>query len=180
MKKQMIHPDDLLNSIEELERFVSDAIPKIIQKKIIVAFENRGWALYPLLKEGVSLHHPTSDLRKIITAGRAKDELFIGKKYCLLPLHEYDTNFQSVYNLLLLIIHQGRGPYYIDFKTKGITTEATGVFFVNYIEIEPPAVHLVFDAKLSTSKIPLRCNTISIGIDCITEALKLHFQKSLR
>ncbi|MFC1609206.1 hypothetical protein ACFL3M_03380 [Patescibacteria group bacterium] len=185
MTKEPIHPDELLKTIKELEAVVSDAIPQLLQQKIITAFENRGWALYSMNTSNAIVLNDSEPgevkrLRLIVEGGRAKEHLETGEQYCLLPLHEMDSDWEIISLLLTKMLEKNRGPYFIDLQESGIGVEPIAVLFVNYIIITPPAVELIFNTDMSWSYHPFKSNVVNINIDQIDIALKTHMQMSLR
>ncbi|MFC1645168.1 hypothetical protein ACFL08_04030 [Patescibacteria group bacterium] len=178
-------PEEIFNLIQELESTVADAIPKLLQKKIIVAFENRGWALYAMnTSDAVVLDEAelaeVKNLRIIVENGRAKEHLNVGKKYCLLPLHEMDSNWEIISLLLTEILAKSRGPYFIELKEASQSFQPIAVYFINYIVVTPPIVELIFNATMSWSPFPINSNIITVSIDHIDTILKTHLQLSIR
>ncbi|MFC1622869.1 hypothetical protein ACFL16_00555 [Patescibacteria group bacterium] len=179
-------PDEILNAIQKVEKFVADSIPKILQQKIITAFENRGWALYPIGKFDAivicnSEKAEEKKLRLIVKQGRAKEKLIIGERYCLLPLHAEDSDWERVHALMLIMCNQKRGPYFMIFQQQNHAIKPIMRYFVEYIEINPPSIKLIMNYKYnSESPRQVDSNVFSIPIDKIEMVLKAQLQMSLR
>lgn len=144
--------DDFENQILQLEE-------KVFDIDIIESFAHRGWALYEI---GPIQQTNTFDsylsLQPFVEMGREKEHIQIGSRYVLLPLNIEDTNWELIRDLSFMLLSQGRGPFFIEFREgideNGKWIEPVGRFLIDSIYLDPPELVLIIDPRLSNTRNP--------------------------
>lgn len=123
---------------------------------IIVAFEERGYALYKINDDAEVRN--LDDLRPIIEGGRAWCLLELGARYIILPLCAKSDSLLEVSAAVRRMESAGRVPRFIELDSGfdergGYWTEAIGCFFIDSVVFS--SVHgitLVVDPERSAVK----------------------------
>lgn len=115
---------------------------------IIMAFEERGWALYRIGNQDPTT---TEGLIRIIKEGRAWDGLEIDEQYLILPLCVDDDCVEKLIQKISKLEAANRGPRYVEIEStydeekKGFWTKAIGVYWVDSIVFKPHKLLLIMN-----------------------------------
>jgi len=138
--------------LEQLENKINETEEEVFKLDIITSFESRGWGLYECIDDETTFS-TLSDVKEIVSLGRAKNNIEYNVHYVLLPLTENDADWRYVRKLIFELRDQGRGPYFIEIEEgsdeNGRWVKPVGAFLVDSIVIKPPYINLVIDSRLS-------------------------------
>ena len=138
---KVVKVSELSDSLDELDMV-------LVQSEIISSFEERGWALYEC-NTPVELYSTVS-IQSLVEFGREKEQLKVGVRYILLPLHERDKDWYSIMNLTKLVLREHRGPYYVEFLKTEDKVVPIAKFLIDSVVLRPPYLYLIPDLRLSS------------------------------
>jgi hypothetical protein len=142
---RLIKPEHIA---ERLEHFEFLTVTKLESLRIIMSFEERGWALYEAADDLASTQ---GNLEEIIREGRAWEALKINTRYLILPLCHRDKDFRIVVTELKELTLINRGPRYVEIlrspdpKAGGFWMEPVAFYWIDSIIFKPNELLLVMN-----------------------------------
>lgn len=123
---------------------------------IIKAFEDRGYALYAIGSAEAPAFITLDLISNLIAFGPTEDVLDIDLRYVPLPLvaKEQRNDPVVVRTAIDLMVHNMRGPYFVDLQTDPEDGSVTpkGSHLVDSLLIDPPYLYLVIDSRFGSGK----------------------------
>lgn len=124
---------------------------------IVEAFKDRGYALYVIGASGsMTFLGSREQLGDIISFGPEEQVLEPGIRFVPLPLvnEGQRSDPKAVFAAADLMIHNMRGPYFIDLQTDETDESVTpiGTHLVDSVFVEPPYLYMVLDSRFGSGK----------------------------
>jgi len=146
-------------NVDHFEEKVLELEERVFHLDIIESFAARGWGLYEIGPiHNKLLIESYFSLKPFVEMGREKEKLEYDKRYVLLPLNKDDTNWKLIQDMIFMLIGQGRGPYFVEFREgideNGKYVEPIGRFLIDSIYLEPPELVLIIDPRMSNTRDP--------------------------